>query len=351
MTRIQITKLRLTFLIILSTLPLIGQNNFQNAFSKNTRPSIENIRISITDDQGNDGYLPICILKGKKQGPVFTIISGVHGFEYPPIIAVQELIKEIDTKLLVGTLIIIPIANTSSFFSRTPFINPVDKVNLNRTFPGSATGSITKKIAAMISTDIIPLSDVFLDIHGGDANEDLLPFVCYYNNEQKPNKTQLAKSLSEASGFKYIVTYPYTLKDNEPAKYAFKQAVQSGKTALSIESGKLGNVQKEAVTLIKKGVYNMLHEMKMYPDSIKTNEKSIQLNGQAYVKSDKKGLFYSDLKAGDYLKKGDVVGHTTDEFGNVISEIKAPQSGIILYKIGTPPVNVDETLLCIGYSL
>ena len=351
MTRMHTSKLVLTLLIIFSTLPLIGQNNFQNAFSMNNRPSTENIRISITDDQGNDGYLPICILKGEKQGPVFTIIAGVHGFEYPPIIAVQELIKEIDTKLLVGTLIIVPIANTSSFFSRTPFINPEDNVNLNRAFPGSATGTITKKIAAMISTDIIPLSDVFLDVHGGDANEDLLPFVCYYNNEQKPNETKLAKKLSEAIGFKYIVTYPYTLKDDEPAKYAFKQAVQSGKTALSIESGKLGNVQKEAVALIKNGVYNMLHEMKMYSNGIKTNKNSIELNGQAYVNSGKKGLFYSDLKAGDYLKKGDYVGHITDEFGNITSEIKASHSGIILYKIGTPPVNVDETLVCIGYSL
>lgn len=335
---------------MLFALPLIGQTNFQNAFNKNDRPSTENIRVNIIDDQGNEAYVPICILKGETKGPVFTIISGVHGFEYPPIIAVQELMKELDTKLLVGTLIIVPVANTSSFFSRTPFINPQDKVNLNRAFPGSAAGSITEKIAAMISTDIIPLSDVFLDIHGGDANEDLLPFVCYYNNEQQPNETQLAKRLSEASGFKYVVTYPYTLKNDEPAKYAFKQAVQSGKTGLSIESGKLGNVQKDAVALIKNGVYNMLHEMKMYTNKIKTDEKFIGINGQAYVTSDTKGLFYSDLKSGDSVKKGDFVGHTTDEFGTVISEFKAPHSGIILYKIGTPPVNIDETLLCIGYS-
>ncbi|MUH38278.1 succinylglutamate desuccinylase [Zobellia amurskyensis] len=349
MIRTQITKLALALVLTLGTLPLRAQDNFKDAFAEGSVPFTKNIRVTLTDAQNHTASVPITILKGKKEGPVFTILSGVHGFEYPPIIAAQELIQEIDVDRLTGTVIIVPIANTASFFSRTPFNNPLDNVNLNRAFPGDAAGSITQRIAAMFTTDIIPVSDVLLDIHGGDASEDLLPFVCYYNNEQKPEQTQLARRLSIASGFQYMVTYPYTLKDSEPAQYAFKQAVQDGKTALSIESGKLGNVQKEAVASIKKGVYHMLHEMNMY-ETNGSPTKPIELNGQVYVKADTKGVFYSDLKAGDSVKKGDILGHTKDEFGNIIGKIKAPRSGIILYKIGTPPVNVGETVFCIGYN-
>jgi len=178
-----------------------------------------------------------------------------------------------------------------------------------------------------------------------------MPFICYYNNENKPEQTQLAKKLSEASGFEYVVSYPYTLSDDDPAKYTFKQAVQDGKTALSIESGKLGNVQKEAVELIKKGVYNMLHEMKMYTIESSASTKIIHLNHQTYIKSEEKGIFYSDYKAGDSVKKDDFVGYTTDEFGKIITQYKAPVSGIILYKISTPPINVGETIMCISQSL
>ena len=71
-------------------------------------------------------------------------------------------------------------------------------------------------------------------------------------------QTQRAKELSEVSGFQYVVSYPYSLSDDEPAKYAFKQAVQDGKIGVSIESGKLGKVEKADVDLVKKGVYNML---------------------------------------------------------------------------------------------
>lgn len=311
-------------------------------------PFKENIRIAVKDSLGNEGFLPVSIFQGTKEGPVFTVMAGVHGFEYPPIVATQELMKEIDVNQLAGTIIFIPIANRGSFYGRTPYMNPKDKVNLNNAFPGKVNGTITQQLAFTITKKIIPPSDVFLDIHGGDAPEDLIPFVCYYNNKDKLEQTVMAKRLSEAAGFPYVVSYPYTISDDEPAKYAFKQAVQDGKTGLSIESGKLGNVQEEAVALIKEGVYNMLSEMKMYQTTISKNQKFVELNSQTYIRSNEDGIFYSSLNAGDVVNKGDIIAYTTNEFGVLLSEYKAPVSGTILYKLTTPPINKGDTIMCIS---
>lgn len=346
----QFSKLILTAVFIFSMSALIAQEDFSTSFNKAQKSSRTDIRIAISDDQNNESHIPVSIIKGMKDGSVFTLVAGVHGYEYPPIIAVQELLQEIDEDQLTGTLIVIPIANVASFYGRSPFVNPQDGINLNRTFPGSPNGSVTERIADFIANSIIPVSDIFLDIHGGDASEDLLPFVCYYNNEQQPKRTELAKRLSEASGFQYIVSYPYTLQDDQPAKYAFKQAVQHGKTALSIESGKLGNVQEEAVVLTKRGVYNMLAEMKMYPRAAQRNDPITQLKSQVYLRAKERGILFSDLRAGDTVEEGEVLGYIQDEFGKVSTELKAPHSGIILYKIGTPPVNVGETIMCIAYE-
>lgn len=339
----------LSFLLVLFTInSVVSQDHFQESFNANTRSSKEDILIDFKDDYGNKGYLPVSIIKGKSDGPVFTIIAGVHGYEYPPIVATQALMKEIDGEKLKGILIVIPIANTASFFTRTPFINPQDQKNLNNAFPGKVNGSITEQIAHFITKNIIPVSDIFLDIHGGDACEDLIPFVCYYNNTKKPDQTALAKKLSENSGFEFVVSYPYTISDTEPAKYTFKQAVQDGKTALSIECGKLGNVQEENVNLIKKGVYNMLATMEMYDNGSKPHPNIIYRNSQAYINASVQGIFYSKYNAGDSVKKDDVVGYTTDEFGKILEEYKAPKNGIILYKLATPPINVDDTVMCIS---
>ncbi|MEL6866933.1 MAG: M14 family metallopeptidase [Bacteroidota bacterium] len=340
----------ITLLLLLSTgLTIQAQNQLEAILQKGENATKHNIYIDLKDDRGNQCTIPISIIKGKKEGAVFTLTSGIHGFEYPPIIANQELIQEIDPALLSGTLIILPLANPPSFYSRTPFLNPQDSLNLNRVFPGSPTGSITQRIAHYLTHSVIAQSDVFIDIHGGDANEDLLPFICYYNNESNAQQTRRAQQLSEASGFEHIVSYDYTLRDDQAAKYAFKQAVQDGKVALSIECGKLGNLQKDAVALIKKGVYNMLQIMGMYPKTQEAKTDFLRITQQVYIRSKHRGVFQSDYVAGDRVKEGETVGWIKDEFGATITEIKATHSGIILYKIGTPPLNVGETIMCIGY--
>ena len=183
----------ITSLIIIANIALFAQENLHQIITEGERPSKHNSYTELLDNEGNHSFIPVSIIKGKEEGPVFTITSGVHGCEYPPIIAAQSLIQEIDPELLSGTLIIIPLSNPQSFYGRKPFLNPQDNLNLNRSFPGSKDGSITERIAHFITTQIITESDVFLDIHGGDANEDLLPYVCYYNNESKPQNPKTPK--------------------------------------------------------------------------------------------------------------------------------------------------------------
>jgi predicted deacylase len=305
----------------------------------------------LTVGSGRDtAELPVKVIKGKAEGPVFSIIAGIHGYEYPPIIAAQQIMAEIDPGKLKGTLIIVPIANTAAFFGRSVFYNPLDGKNLNRVFPGKPDGSISEQLAHLITTQVIARSTVLLDIHAGDASEDLTGFICYYDNKDTPQQTAQARKLAESVGFPLLVVYPFNLNKTQAAEYAFKHATQQGITALSMEAGKLGGVQTKSVEQIKTGVYNILAALSMYEINRKPISKPTILNGQHYIKSPAKGIFYSDLKSGDQVVKGQKIGYITDVFGKQIANINADQDGIILYKVGTPPVNEGETLLCIGYT-
>ena len=203
-------KLILTFLFAAISLICFSQDSLSYFLEYGKRPSKNNNYIDLLDNHNNHSKLPISIIKGTEPGPTLTIVAGVHGYEYPPIIAAQELIKEIQPEQVSGTLIIIPLANPNAFYNRTPFLNPQDNLNLNRVFPGNSSGTITERIANFVTNKVIAKTDVFIDVHGGDANEDLLPFVCYYRNKSNPIQTNKAKLLSESSDFEYIVSYPYT---------------------------------------------------------------------------------------------------------------------------------------------
>jgi len=54
----------------------------------------------------------------------------------------------------------------------------------------------------------LPIKLFLLHVHFEDVNEDLLPFICYYNAEDCPVQTFKARELSEKCGFKYVISYP-----------------------------------------------------------------------------------------------------------------------------------------------
>jgi len=345
--------MRFTCSLLALVLLLHGLNVVAQQSSKlklDLMPGTASEQILTVSDGAQTAELPVKVIKGKLKGPVFSIVAGIHGYEYPPIIAAEQILSEIEPAKLKGTLIIVPVANMSSFFRRSVFYNPLDGKNLNRVFPGKAVGSISERLADLITKEIIAKSNIFLDIHGGDASEDLTDFVCYYDNKNTPEQTALAKRLAACTAFPFLVVYPFNLTGTLPAEYAFKQATQQAVTALSMEAGKLGNVQQKAVDQIKTGVYNILAELDMYESRRSRISSPMVLDGQHYIKSPSRGIFYSELTSGDKVVHGQKLGNITDVFGKRINQITATRSGIILYKVATPPVNEGETLFCIGFN-
>ena len=59
---------------------------------------------------GQGTFIPITIINGSNPGPVLTLIAGIHGTEYVPIITLQNLVFKIDPKKLSGTIIKVHVA-------------------------------------------------------------------------------------------------------------------------------------------------------------------------------------------------------------------------------------------------
>ena len=236
----------------------------------------QHFKIPVVDDE-HKTFIPITVFCGVEKGPVLGITAGVHGYEYPPIIAAQRLITSVNPKTLKGVLILVQIANIESFKSRSPYVNPLDDKNLNRSFPGDVKGSITEKIADFITNNIIDKSDFFLDMHAGDAPEDLMPYSAYYSNSSKQNASQQGKEMAKSLLFNHIVVFSTDgkdyIKEDKPSLYCSAEAFKRGIPSADIECGGLGKSEKEAVLKIETGVLNMLKHLGMTTTSneAKTN--------------------------------------------------------------------------------
>ncbi|GAB1856874.1 M14 family metallopeptidase [Flavobacteriaceae bacterium MHTCC 0001] len=340
-------------LLFLTSIKLVCAQSF-SFYNTNIKPGTKHhFKIPISDDKDST-FIPITVFHGIKKGPTLGITAGVHGYEYPPILAGQQLIKSINPKTLKGTVILVQISNLSSFSSRSPFKSALDGKNLNRIFPGDVNGSVTEKIAAFITNNVIVKSNFFLDMHAGDAPEDLMSYSAYYSNSSMPKASQKGMQMAQALLFDHIVVFNTDGKDyikkDKPSLYCSAEAFKRGIPSVDIECGRLGLPEKDAVLKIETGVLNMLNYLDMVSTGpeIKKNNTYQFISDRTYQESNHNGIFYPSKSSGDYVKKGMKLGVITGYFGDILEIIYAKKNGVILYIIGTPPINKGETIVTIG---
>ncbi|MEX0290287.1 MAG: succinylglutamate desuccinylase/aspartoacylase family protein [Flavobacteriaceae bacterium] len=331
-------------------LPLLtfSQESFSFQKVEITPGSKKHFQIPITDGKDST-FIPVTVFHGTKKGPVLGITAGIHGYEYPPILAAQKLNHQIDPQNLRGTVILVQIANVAAFLGRSPFLNPMDGKNLNRSFPGKADGSITERVAHTITEEVIARSDFFVDMHSGDAPEDLRPYNAWYQSDALPEVSKKGKEMALAMGYDYAIIFNIPKERLEqPSIYCSQEAFHQSIPAVDIECGRLGIPGKTETDIIVKSMLALLAHLEMTSAIPETQKEPTIIAKRSSVKSESTGFWHTDKKAGDKIKMGDTVGHITDFFGNTFETIVSPQDGMILYMIGTPPINKGETIMNIG---
>lgn len=297
-------------------------------------------------DEGTQ--IPVSIFHGNQDGKVFVIMAGLHGSEYAPILGVQRLAKQVDPKKLNGTIILIHVANMPSFLKRTIYYG-MDGKNLNRSFPGNNNGTITERIAYTLIEKIIKRGDILIDVHCGDNNESLRPYVVYYEAPQvEQGIMKTSREMAYAFGIDFVKVSKLTDFDYSRSTYGTRAALIAGKTVIAVESGQLGKPEEKAIQMIERGLLNVLRQLKFIEGKpVKFKEPTFVIRDQT-VRTTKTGLFYSLVELDQKVRKDELLGYVTDFFGNKIEEAKAPFDGVVMYFTATPPVSAGEPLVNIG---
>mgnify|MGYP000935241719 CR=1 FL=1 len=296
--------------------------------------------------------LPISVIHGSQPGPVLALIAGNHGYEYPPILALQRLLPQLNPQQIAGTVLLVHVANMPSFLGRTVYYSPVDGHNLNRVYPGKVDGTVSERIAYAITTEIIERADYVLDLHAGDGNESLRPYS-YWDVEGGGNAAvaEQAKQLALAFGLDHIVLDRARPTDPAHSLYCSTTAITRGKPAITIESGALGQTDHESIVRIEHGVLNVLRHLQMLPGTAQMVEHPLFIDRNEVLRSTATGLFYPLVERCETVAQGTLLGYVTDFFGNRIAELRAPFAGEVLYIVATPPISAGEPLAMVGHVL
>jgi predicted deacylase len=291
--------------------------------------------------------IPITTIKGCEKGPRLALIAGNHGYEYPPILALQKLRGAIDPSQLRGMVVMVHVANMPSFLGRTVYFSPVDGKNLNRCYPGKADGTISERIAHAITTEVIDRSDCLLDLHCGDGNESLRPYV-YRTVTASNDLNRSIERLALAFGIDHIVIDRGRPTDPARSVYCSNTAITRGKPAITVESGYLGTTDAACVDQIVHGVRGVLRELGMIADGPAPLERPLYLEPVEVLASPATGILDPLVERGEQVLKGQLLARITDFFGDEIAQVRAPFAGTMLYIVATPPITEGQPVGCVG---
>jgi len=187
-------------------------------------------------------------------------------------------------------------------------------------------------------------------MHCGDGNEALIPYT-YWMITGNKKLDDLSKKMALAFGIKHIIIDQSRTKDLSNSKYLGNTAILFKKPAVTTESGYLGKTDEESIGRNTRGVLSVMRLFGMIKGKPEMISDPIWIDKYEVVYSDADGLFYPQTKMGFYVLKGEKVGYLTDYLGNVVQELRAPFTGMVLYIINTPPANKGEPLFEIGSIL
>ena len=295
--------------------------------------------------------IPITVFNGPADGPVLTLIAGIHGSEYPPILAMQKVTRLLDSRIMKGAVIIVHNANLPSFRNRSVYIGPIDQKNLNRSFPGKEAGTITERIAFAITQQVIKQTDYLIDIHAGDANENLNPSYTAYYAEAGSKETQArSRRMTIAFGLETIVLFSGATTSPKSQIYTGAQAVTLGVAAMDVESGGQGSSEEVFIRPIVNGVMSVMRDLEIIDGEPQPATNPLFISERARVYSEFDGVWHPTkrIEAGQYIQKGTILGVITDYYGRELEKVFAPASGLLLILFATPPVNKGDNIAVIG---
>jgi len=331
------------FLVSLAAVPAMGQDSMKVGTAEAARGATAYGQLQIARGSDAATDIAVAVIHGAKPGKVVGFIAGSHGTEYASIVALTQLVSRVDPKTLAGTVIIAPLVNVASFEQMTVHLNPVDRKGMNAGYPGNANGTQSERAVALVAEQIVKPSDVIVDLHGGDLDEDLRPYS-YWTRTGNATQDELSHKLVLAFGLDHVILRDVDVSNAASARSLGGYTLAQGKTMIVAEAGRAGLVLPADVDALVSGCLNVLGSLGMITRTVKPVAKPVFVEGGKRVQAPGGGMFFATAKRDTIVKEGDVIGYTTDYVGRRTGDVKAPATGLVTFIRPVPSMWQGATL-------
>ena len=301
-----------------------------NHVAPGTRETID-LPVSVLSDH-TPVTMSVHVAHGRRPGPTMFVSAAIHGDEVIGVEIVRRLLRAPNLDNLKGTLLAVPIVNAFGFMNHSRYLP--DRRDLNRSFPGSAQGSLAARLAHILMQEIVKRSDVGIDLHSAAIHRTNLPQIRV--SPSKPETMELAE----------VFGAPFILTSNIRDGSLRQSAQQEGVDILLYEAGEGLRFDEHAVRTGVTGILRVMRHLGMVSAKgiAKPKVSPIASTSSYWLRAPAGGLLRTFKTTGEEVFKGDVVAAISDPFGEMDTEIFIEEGGLLIGRTNLPIVNEGDGL-------
>lgn len=272
--------------------------------------------------------VPVRVVRGANPGPKVFLTALVHGDELNGLGIIREVMFDSGLKLAAGSVIAVPVANVSGLEHHSRYLP--DRRDLNRSFPGSTSGSQAGRLAHLLFHEIVRGCDFGIDFHTAAVRRTNYPNV--RADLQNPQAAKIAR----AFGTELIV-------HNKGAEGSLRRtATDRGVPTIILEAGEVWKMEPGVVELGVRGARNVLKCLGMLEGTLKSPSFQTSILKTVWVRADWGGILKFHALPGALVTKGQCLATNLSIFGAQQNRLRAPVTGIILGMTTMPAVSPGE---------
>jgi len=286
---------------------------------------------------GTEITIPVAVARGTKDGPTLYVQGGLHGDELTGIAVARRVLAGLDASKVVGTVVIVPIANVPSHLTRSRGYLSEERwlIDVNRSFPGDRHGLLSHRIANILLEEFVVASDLTIDLHSALDGCNIAPFS-YLDPADDDNGTlEIRERVARVLGLPYVYRKKRgtNLGTSNMSATLNTQSDIRGAAVSIAEMGESRRVTEEFADLGVRGVRNAMVEIGVLEGDLVDVPAPQEFTSIAIRHVERGGGLQITVALGDEVTSGQEIGTVVDAFGDVVERLTSPTDGFILRRM------------------
>lgn len=280
--------------------------------------------------------MPVHVVHGKRAGPALFVSAAVHGDELNGVEIIRRLLEAKALRRLAGTLVAVPVVNVYGMIHGSRYLP--DRRDLNRCFPGHATGSLAARVAHLFTDEVVRHCSHGIDLHTGAIHRTNLPQI--RADLDDPETERLARA------FGVPVLLNATLRDGSLRE----AAAELGIPMLLYEAGEGLRFDEVCIRAGLQGVLNVMRALGMIRTATKRAREAAPFvaRSSAWTRAPESGLLRTLVALGATVQRGEVLGYISDPYSGTQHPVTAQARGVVIGRVQIPSVHEGEALFHIA---